>query len=104
MDKIHCYVHLFVEQHTSGQSKRFYRAIVCDPASGLRIGTITQLANGRVQFDFMGAGGRSYVIQASTNLTQWENLRTNAGVSGSVTFTESLTNRARRFYRVRAVE
>ena len=44
------------------------------------------------------------MIQASTNLTQWENIRTNAGVSGPITFTDAFTNYARRFYRVRAVE
>ena len=73
-------------------------------ASGLQIGTITQLANGRVQFDFTGASGRSYVIQASTNLTDWQTIRTNAGVGGPVTFTDSFANFTRRFYRVRAVE
>ena len=89
----------FVDPAAGGQPYRFYRAIVCDSTSGLQIGTITQLANGRLQFDFTAASGRSYVIQASTNLTQWENIRTNAG--GSVTFTDSFTNHARRFYRVR---
>ena len=84
--------------------KRFYRAIVCDPTSGLRIGTITQLANGRVQFDFTGASGRSYVIQASTNLTDWQNVRTNVGVAGPISFVDSFANFTRRFYRVRAVE
>ena len=94
----------FVDPAAGAHPKRFYRAIMCDAANGLQIGTITQLANGRVQFDFTGAGGRSYVIQASTNLTQWENVRTNAGVTGSVTFTDSFANHARRFYRVRAAE
>jgi len=59
---------------------------------------------GRVQFDFTGANGRSYVIQASTNLTDWQNVRTNVGLNGPITFTDSFTNLARRFYRVRAVE
>ena len=94
----------FADPMASGQPHRFYRALVCDLASGFQIGTITQLANGRVQFDFTGANGRSYVIQASTNLTQWENVRTNAGISGPITFTDAFTNYARRFYRVRAVE
>jgi hypothetical protein len=92
----------FVDPAAGGQPHRFYRAIVCDPASGLQIGTITQLANGRVQFDFTGAGGKSYVIQASTNLTDWQNIRTNVGASGPITFTDAFTNYARRFYRVRA--
>ena len=94
----------FNDAEAGAFAKRFYRAIVCDAATGLRIGTITQLANGRVQFDFTGAGGRSYIIQASTNLTDWQNVRTNVGLNGPITFVDSFTNLARRFYRVRAVE
>jgi hypothetical protein len=94
----------FVDAEAGGFPKRFYRAVVCDAASGLGIGTITQLANGRVQFDFNGASGRSYLIQASTNLTDWQNIRTNVGASGPITFTDAFTNYARRFYRVRALE
>jgi hypothetical protein len=91
----------FVDPAASGEPHRFYRAIVCDPASGLQIGAITQLADGRVQFDFNGLSGRSYVIQASTNLTQWENVRTNVGASGPIVFTESFGSHPRRFFRVR---
>jgi len=94
----------FVDEAAGGFPKRFYRAIVCDPATGLRLGTITQLADGRVRFEFSGANGRSYVIQASTNLTDWQNVRTNVGLGGPVTFTEPAANLARRFYRVREAE
>jgi len=94
----------FVDPAASGYPHRFYRAMVCDAASGLQIGTITQLANGRVQFDFTGAMGRSYVIQASTNLTTWENIRTNVELSGPITFIDSFSGRPRRFYRVRVAE
>jgi hypothetical protein len=44
------------------------------------------------------------VIQASTNLTDWQNVRTNVGVGGPMTFTGPAANFARRFYRVREVE
>ena len=94
----------FIDPAASGYPHRFYRAIVCDGASGLQIGTITQLPNGRVQFDFTGAGGRSYIIQASTNLTDWQNIRTNVGLNGPITFTDSFANFTRRFYRVKAAE
>lgn len=94
----------FVDPEAGEYSHRFYRAIVCDKASGLHIGIITQLANGRVQFDFTGGSGHTYVIQGSTNLTDWENIRTNVGVNGPITFTDSFANFSRRFYRVRAVE
>jgi len=94
----------FIDPNAGEHPKRFYRALVCDGVSGLQIGTITQLANGRVQFDFAGATGRRYVIQASTNLTDWQNIRTNVGVGGPVTFADSFANFTRRFYRVKAVE
>jgi len=94
----------FIDPAAGAYPQRFYRAILCDRATGLQVGTITQLAGGRVQFDFTGANGRSYVIQASTNLTDWQNVRTNVGLNGPITFVDSFTNLARRFYRVRSVE
>jgi hypothetical protein len=90
----------FNDPNASAYPHRFYRAIVCDAVTGLPIGTITQLADGRVQFDFSGANRRSYVIQASTNLTFWQNIRTNVGAGGSIVFTDSVTNYPHRFYRV----
>ncbi len=94
----------FFDPAARGFPIRFYRAVLCDRASGLQLGTITQLAGNRVQFEFTGVTGRSYVIQASTNLTDWQNLRTNVGLSGPIKFTDSFTNFARRFYRVRDSE
>lgn len=94
----------FIDPDAGGFQKRFYRAILCEVGSGLQLGMITQLPGGRVQFDFTGARGRSYVIQASTNLTDWQNVRTNVGFSGPITFIDSFANFTRRFYRVRAVE
>src|SRR5437867_4023307 len=62
----------FNDANASAYDHRFYRAILCDSLTGVQIGTITQLANGQIQFDFSGASGRSYVIQASTNLVRWD--------------------------------
>ena len=81
---------------------RFYRAILCDALTGQRLGTITQLPGGQVRFNLFGVSGRSYVIQASTNLPQWENIRTNIGAGGPIVFIDGVTNQARRFYRVRS--
>ena len=97
----------FIDPAAGGFQKRFYRAILCASSSGLpgvTIATITQLPGGQMQFDFTGASGRSYVIQVSTNLTDWQNIRTNVGFSGPITFTDSFANFTRRFYRVRAAE
>lgn len=94
----------FIDPAAGGFLKRFYRAILCEVGSGLQLGVITQLPGGQVRFDFTGASGRSYVIQASTNLTDWQNIRTNVGVAGPISFIDSFANFTRRFYRVRAVE
>ena len=97
----------FIDPDAGSFQKRFYRAILCTSSSGLpgvTIATITQLSGGQMQFDFTGASGRSYVIQASTNLTDWQNIRTNVGLTGPITFTDSFTDFTRRFYRVRAAE
>jgi hypothetical protein len=97
----------FIDPDASGFQKRFYRAILCASSSGspgVTIATITQLPGGLMKFDFTGASGRSYVIQASTNLTDWQNIRTNVGLNGPITFTDSFANFTRRFYRVRAAE
>lgn len=97
----------FIDPDASGFQKRFYRAILCASSigsPGVTIATITQLPSGLMKFDFTGASGRSYVIQASTNLTDWQNIRTNVGLNGPITFTDSFANFTRRFYRVRAAE
>lgn len=94
----------FTDPDAGGFPKRFYRAILCEVSSGLQLGVITQLPDGQVRFDFTGASGRSYVIQASTNLTDWQNIRTNVGLNGPITFTNSFANFTRRFYHVRVAE
>ena len=92
------------DDHFTRSEKVEPRHILCEVGSGLQLGMITQLPGGQVRFDFTGASGRSYVIQASTNLTDWQNLRTNVGVAGPISFIDSFANFTRRFYRVRAVE
>lgn len=58
--------------------------------------------DGRGRCNFLGLTGRSYVVPASTNLTQWENVRTNVGAGGPIVFTDGVTNWPHRFHRVRA--
>jgi hypothetical protein len=98
----------FIDPSAKNYPHRFYRAIVCEsvPGTGTTspIGMITQLPGSRVQFEFTRTSGPGYLIQASTNLSQWENIRTNVGVSGPITFIDSFTNYPQRFYRLRAVE
>ena len=56
--------------------------------------------NGRFQLTFQGENGQNYVLETSTNLTDWIPVWTNAPTDGVLTFTnDNATDRAR-FYRV----
>jgi chitinase len=58
------------------------------------------LAGNVVQFTLMGDVGRSYLIQQSTDLATWSNLKTITNATGSVSFQDSgINNQPRRFYR-----
>ena len=100
----------FAEADVSSYSHRFYRAVLCDSMSGAPLsmveqpGAVERLADGRIRFDFTGAAGQSYVIQASTNLVQWEGI--SSSLSGSaIQFTDpGTTNWPYRFDRVRVAE
>lgn len=93
----------FIDPAGGGQPHRFYRAVVCDAANGLRIGTITQLPSGQVQLDFDGVVGRSYVIQASTNLLNWQDLGTVTAAIGRLIYTTADGPRSPyRFFRLKS--
>lgn len=72
---------------------------------GRHIGTVPSIPQvrhvGGVPFGFTlrAQAGRGYVVQASTNLVNWENVATFIALSGAVEFTETAPQ-ARRFYRV----
>jgi hypothetical protein len=51
--------------------------------------------------DLLGAAGRNYTIQWSTNLSNWNDLRTVSNVTGTITFTNSPALGGARFYRAR---
>jgi len=59
--------------------------------------TTTRSPNGTIQLTGQGTTGLSYVIQASTNLIDWQTISTNLA---PITFTDSVTNLATRFYRL----
>jgi hypothetical protein len=59
--------------------------------------TSTACANGQFTFDVSGVPGCSYVVQASTNLVDWENVQTN---TAPCTFTDTdASNYSQRYYR-----
>ena len=62
----------------------------------------TILTNGQVQLLFSGVPGQDYVIQASTNLTDWRPISVLTASSGPLPFMDpAATNFAWRFYRAR---
>ena len=68
-------------------------------AGPMRMGSFS-LTNGACQFQLIGSSGSNYVIQVSTNLTDWVAIATNTATNGYWTFTD--TNSAslpNRFYR-----
>jgi hypothetical protein len=69
-----------------------------------QLGSSSRTRNGPFQFTLTGIPLRSYEIQASTNLTNWQVLATlvNSNGNGALQYTDpGATNLARRFYRSR---
>ncbi len=65
-----------------------------------RLGSVLRAPNGQAQFSVVGGNQRSYLIQASTNLTQWTSISTNTTSSGLINFFDSnASNYPIRFYR-----
>jgi hypothetical protein len=67
-----------------------------------RFMSLTRQPSGRVQMLFSGEPGWRYIIEASTNLTDWEMIGVAAGgADGSCAFEDALSARfASRFYRI----
>ena len=62
-----------------------------------------QITVGKTNFTFLlsGPAGSNYVVQASTNLLNWDPISTSAiPVSGTINLTNAITNYNRRFYKV----
>ena len=66
--------------------RRFYRAL---PMGGV-LGSVASLDGMQFTYRLLGVTGRSYVIQASTNMQSWTDLTTNVATDGSVLLTNAL--------------
>jgi len=55
----------------------------------------------RFQFTISGTAGRTYVIEASGNLTSWSAMATNVAPSDTFTYTNSNATNLLQFYRVK---
>lgn len=59
------------------------------------------VANSNFTFQLSGPAGTNYVLQASTNLVDWNSISTSSiPISGSITLTNAINGYNRRFYRV----
>lgn len=78
---------------------RFYRAL---PMGGV-LGSVASLDGMQFTYRLLGVSGRSYVIQASTNLQNWTDLTTNVAADGSVALTNALDGAfPYRFFRLKS--
>ena len=80
---------------------RFYRTVLAEAAG--EFSPVTLTPDGRVHFQLSGLTGRTYVLQASMNLINWSNTRTNVAAGGSIDFNFPVEARIPyRFFRVKS--
>jgi hypothetical protein len=61
---------------------------------------LPQMTTNGFSFQLLGPPDASYIVEASSNLTDWTPISTNAAPTGSVSFTDpTATNNSSRFYR-----
>ena len=71
------------------------------PQPSFSAGTAVKLPNGQFGFTTCGLPGQTLVIQASTNLVNWDSISTNVVVSGCVDFLDTQAPQIpNRYYRV----
>jgi len=80
---------------------RFYRPISYEAAG--EISAVSRNANGGFTFQLSGLNGRTYILQASTNLVNWTDLRTSILADRTLTFTNVIDPAfPYRFYRLKS--
>ena len=80
---------------------RFYRSVTAEAAG--QFGAATLNPDGSIHFQLTGLSGRSYVLQASANLRDWLNLRTNVAAGGAIDFNVPVeAGYPYRFFRVKS--
>ena len=81
--------------------QRFYRWVLYNAAG--EIGDVMQLPDGALSFQLRGMAGRSYVLQASSDLKQWSDLSTNVATTGTLHFTNRIdATFPQRFFRLKS--
>jgi hypothetical protein len=72
--------------------------VTISASAAARFSSVRITSDGRILLEGVGAPDRSYILQGSSDLLQWVNLKTNSPVAGVLSFEDSL-NQPRRFYR-----
>jgi hypothetical protein len=85
----------------AGASGDVHLNIVGTEPQPMQIGGVQKSPDGHLSFQIHGAPSQFFVLQASTNLVNWENVSTNQCVDSVFNFTEpATTGAAAKFYRV----
>jgi hypothetical protein len=74
--------------------------LTVNPVTPVRFDSITLLPNGQVSLQGSGDPGY-FIVQASSNLTDWLNVTNILGAQGSFQYIDSVTNFPQRFYRAK---
>jgi hypothetical protein len=92
---------VFKDIQAASYAMRFYRAVPVGSGEGGEIESVALHAGGFITFAYPSIPGNAYIIQASTNLSHWDDLGTNVAGGLSLTFTNLLDPAYReRFFRV----
>ena len=91
----------WMDRDASRYPYRFYRTALFDALGS--IGNLALLDGGWLSFQITGLEGRRFIVQTSTNLTNWLDLSTVTAVGGSVRFTNAPDLSApQRFFRLKS--
>ena len=81
--------------------RRFYRSALFDALG--QVSSISRSADGSVILQVVGLDGRTYVLQASSDLKQWVDIDSKVATGAVVQFTDATAgNFHQRFYRLRS--
>jgi hypothetical protein len=83
-----------------GLPRRFYRAVSLSGEASAHIELAQLQADGTLTFSYPSTPGRTYVVQASTNLVTWIGAVTNVAGSPFMSYTNLDTTKAWEFFRV----
>lgn len=72
-------------------SSRFYRAVVVDAGVGGAIMNVNMSGSNQMTFGYATTAGKTYILQASTNLAGWDNLTTNLAAGALLNFTNFIS-------------